>query len=492
MRYKKKILSFKNTIQARNFDTNIILFYIILILGFLIRVIGINYNTAFNDEAIYVVIGRLGLFANDWWSYGANLWMAGLPYIYPPMTALAYELGGIVGSRLLNVLFGVILVEEVYRFVKLVNLFDTKTNNTAALIAAALVSFSGIGIFVSKLATYDMPSFLFFMIGINSFLKAKNFTNGKYYFLSFLFLFGAFLTKITIAIFFPILLVVAFLMMRQRPVVDRRNAICYLFVPFVLASLVYAGLYWDNLMVYINTHKNLGIAAGYSSLLTLIWEETFVLLLLGIPNLFLLVVARKAKEAAALTVLALAIPLFHLALLRFSTLDKHLYLSVIFLAVIVGYGISLAFSQLASKQKFLLRVGISFVVIIYLASSAQILYIREHDWTNSHEVQRYLAQRVQPGDKVLTEEGGAVILALYDKIFPPKSIVTFDWINYSGLEGEKAYMKALEDKYFDYVELNGRYEGVEELRSNMVEKMGGNYSPIYAKGNYIVYEKNNY
>lgn len=117
------------------------LFYLLIISAFLVRIINLNYNSPFNDEAIYIVIGRMGLFANDWWSYGAKLWMAGLPYIYPPMSALAYEVGGLLGSRLLNVIFGVMLIEEVVRFVRLLNLFDEKTNKSAALIAGFLVAF---------------------------------------------------------------------------------------------------------------------------------------------------------------------------------------------------------------------------------------------------------------------------------------------------------------------------------------------------------------
>jgi hypothetical protein len=54
------------------FDSRVLL-VILLLASFIIRILNLNYNTAFNDEAIYIVIGRMGLFASDWWSYGANL-----------------------------------------------------------------------------------------------------------------------------------------------------------------------------------------------------------------------------------------------------------------------------------------------------------------------------------------------------------------------------------------------------------------------------------
>lgn len=489
MVYVVKNIWDKVIIFSEKIDAHYAFLYLILLSAFIIRVVNLNYNSAFNDEAIYVVIGRMGLFAHDWWSYGAKLWMAGLPYIYPPMSALAYELGGISGARLLNVIFGVLLVEEVYRFVLLLNLFDTKTNRIAALIACFLAAFSGIGIFVSKLATYDMPSFLLFIVGINSFLKAKNFTNGKYYFLTFFCLFAAFLTKITIAIFFPILFVISILIMKARSVLDKRRAITYLYVPFFLATLVYFVLYRDNLMTYIATHRDLG-SGNFTDIINVIWEEAYILILLLIPSTFLLIASKKIKATLALIALSLVMPLFHLALLRFATLDKHMYLTVIFLSVIAGYGVSLVLQSRDKMISTIVKIGIPIVMLLYLLSSQYILNVRENDWRNSYATQDYLVEKIQPGDKILTEEGGAVILALYGKIFPPKSIVTFDWIDYSGLSGEKGYLQAINDEYFDYIELNGRYQGSSELREKIRESMAEKYYLTYGSGNYEVYEKN--
>lgn len=479
----------KNILITKKIDKHSLFFFIILLFSFLIPVISINYNSAFNDEAIYIVIGRMGLFANDWWSYGAKLWMAGVPYIYPPLSAMAYQFGGIIGSRFLNVIFGVLLVEEVYRFTKLINLYDEKTNKLASLIAAFLAAFSGIGIFVSKLATYDMPSFLLLMLGINSFLKAKNFTNGKYYFLSFFCIFMAFLTKIVIAVFFPILFVLSVFILKARDLKHRKAAITYLYLPLILGGLFYLFLYRDNLMTYIITHKDLGKAGNYMDLLSLIWEETKILLLLFIPVAFMILSSKRFKGFISLTLLSLAIPLFHLSLLRFATLDKHLYLTVIFLSVLTGYGISLA---ILNKNKLLSKVTKSvlpFLIILYLYSSSQVLTRREFEWRNTYVLQNYFKEKIQPGDKVLTEEGGSVILALYDKIFPPTSIVTFDWIDYSGLQNSKGYLQAVSDVYFDYIQLDNIKHDDNPLNREIRKALVSNYSLSYKNDNFEVYEK---
>ncbi len=341
-RYKKIYTALSKFLGNNWLLASSIIFYLILFLAFVVRVINLNYNSAFNDEAIYIVIGRMGLFASDWWSYGAKLWMAGLPYIYPSLSALAYQTGGLVSSRFLNVIFGVILVEEVYRFTSLLNLYDKRTNTAAALIAAFIAAFSGIGIFVSKLATYDMPSFLLLLVGINSFLKAKHFSNGKYYFLTFLCLFLAFLTKIVIAIFLPILFVASILIMRNRPPKHKKLAITYLYMPFAISTALYFYFYGQNLLTYISTHKNMGGSDNYLSIPSLIWSEVKIPLILFLPSAFLIIQSKKLKVLISLTILSAAIPIFHLVFSRFATLDKHLFLTIIFLSVVVGYGASLA------------------------------------------------------------------------------------------------------------------------------------------------------
>lgn len=481
---RKKLIAWSKT------DNHTVFLFLILFFAFLARIININYNSAFNDEAIYIVIGRMGLFVNDWWSYGAKLWMAGVPYIYPPISALAYQFGGLIGSRFLNVIFGILLVEEVYRLTRLLNLYDEKTNKLASLFATFLAAFSGIGIFVSKLAVYDMPSFLLFMIGINSFLKAKYFSNGKYYFIAFFCLFTAFLTKIVIAIFFPILFILSVFIIKDRSSGHKKKAIVYLYIPLIIGSILYFYLYKDNLMTYIVSHKDLGKTESYLEILSLIWQETKVLFILFIPSSFLLVASKKIKMVICLTLLSLTIPVFHLALLRLTTLDKHLYITVIFLSVIVGYGAGFAVLNKSKLLRLFTKVSLPIILAFYILSSYQVVSNHERGWKNTVALQNYLEQKIQPGDKVLTEEGGVVILALYDKIFPPKSIVTFDWINYSGLQTDQGYVKAVSDVYFDYIELNGSFEGKDSLNDQIRKSLADNYYLAYKKDSFEVYQKN--
>src|SRR4051812_19070423 len=110
---------------------------VVFILALAIRVVNLNYNSPFNDEAIYIVLGKMGLFLRDWWTYNAQSWVAGLPYLYPSFSALAYVTGGIVGSRLLSVLFGLLTIGEVYQLTEAV--FHKDKHAKAAAIIASIV-----------------------------------------------------------------------------------------------------------------------------------------------------------------------------------------------------------------------------------------------------------------------------------------------------------------------------------------------------------------
>src|SRR6266852_5974158 len=104
-----------NVYKAFRFENwHLIVLLLILSVAFAVRFYNLNYNSPFSDEATYIVIGRLGIFQGDWWTYNASAWLAGFPYIYPPMTAIASMTAGILGSRFLNVLLGVLTVEAVF------------------------------------------------------------------------------------------------------------------------------------------------------------------------------------------------------------------------------------------------------------------------------------------------------------------------------------------------------------------------------------------
>lgn len=483
-----KVSAFIEKAKSNKLD---FIFYIILIFSLLVRVINLNYNSAFNDEGIYIVIGKMGLFVGDWWSYGANLWMAGLPYIYPSLTALAYQIGGLIGSRVLNVFFGVLLIEEVYRFTRILALYDGQTNRVAAIISAFFAAFSGIGLYVSELATYDVLSFFLMLLSINSFLKAANFDNGKYYFLCAVALLSAFFTKIIIAVFYPALFIAALYILKNRPRLHLRLAIIYLFTPFFIGMLLYSSLNLGNLLTYVVTHKEMGKADSIVDIFAEISHITGFVAACSLPAIPIFIRTKKTAILLSLALFSMIIPFFHLTLNREQTLNKHLYLTLIFLSTIAGYG---AAYLILSKKRVVKSISLGALVIVsifYFVSSQKLLHELQNEWVNTNDLQLFLKANVHEGNKILTENGGAVILALYDITFPPKNIVTFDWIDYSNLTGNAGYLQAIEDRYFDFIELDNQFAGGDVLRASILTQMGEDYNIIYNSGSFQVYERNN-
>lgn len=109
------------------------------------------YNTAFEDEALYLWAGHM-----EWahWLHGASVqsfqtWFSGAPVLYPPLAALADSVGGLAAARLLSLL----LMLGVTCF-----LWGTArrlVGDRAALVAvAAFATLAGTA-FLGAFATYD-------------------------------------------------------------------------------------------------------------------------------------------------------------------------------------------------------------------------------------------------------------------------------------------------------------------------------------------------
>jgi len=108
-------------------------------------------NTAYQDEALYLVTGHL-----EWshWLYGTPIaqfqtYFSGAPVIYPPLGAAADALGGLAAARALSLCFMLVATIALHGVTK--RLFG----RSAAAFAASL--FAGVGAtqYLGAFATYD-------------------------------------------------------------------------------------------------------------------------------------------------------------------------------------------------------------------------------------------------------------------------------------------------------------------------------------------------
>jgi hypothetical protein len=473
----------------------LLLAYLIFQLASLVwRGINLNYNSPFNDEAIYVVVGRMGIFQGDWETYNASGWMAGHPYFYPVMAALAYATQGIAGPRLLNVVFGVLLIELVFVAVLLLAQTKKKESLVGGLVAVVLLAASPVLYYVSRLATYDMPGFYFLFLSFIFLLmaKGKDYRTGQKYFLAVLFLFLALLTKIVAALYFPLFLVYSFWRAKK---LGRKNYFYwqrYFFLVLGAGLLVYVLAVGPSLVAYYQSQSGID-DYNQGQIIQTFWENTrpyWFFWLVGSLGLFL---TKRWRQWFLLSGGAVLVLVFHLVTGRWFTLDKHVLASVFFLSLISGLGISSLFSYLKSqKLKKVVFFGLAFSLLFFVNFAFFEAPKFNRLWLDETPVLSFLETKVKLGDKILVESGASPILATYNHNYP-LNITTFDWLEYAALQGKEAYAAAVAHSYFDYIQLSEpevfRIPETEEIHQVVMENLGDDYYLVFEENDSLVYKR---
>jgi hypothetical protein len=288
------------------------------------------------------------------------------------------------------------------------------------------------------------------------------------------------------AVFYPPLLFFSFLIVRQRDSLHRSLYVKYFIIALVIFLIAYVGLFSQYLVIFTQTHADQGTNGTVWDILTVIWDTAKPIIILSLIFTPILFWAKKILPTLALLSLSAVIPAFHLYLNRVPTLNKHLYMTVAFLAVIVGY--SLSWLSYRPFIRTFVRIFLLVIVFAYFLSSRPETLHLEQEWQNTKSISRYLSNIITTEDRILIEDGGALVLSLYDIVYPPTHTTTFDWINYSGLQGQAGYLQAIKDQYFDYIELDGEHAD-SELHSLIHYHLAGGYTQIHQEGNFYVYAK---
>lgn len=468
--------------------------YLIILASFLIRVNNLNYNSPFNDEAIYIVIGKMELFENDW-SYNAISWMAGHPFFYPIISAVASIFGNVVGSRMLNVIFGVLAIEATYIITYSLSPLTGHNKTYSGLIAASILGGSSISLYVSRLATYDMPSFYFLILGIFLLILAPSNQNSssKKYFFSAITLLVGFFTKNIIAIYFPFLLLYSYLQAKKIPNMSffwKR----YFLPPLIVTLGVYFLIYLQPLTIFYKLQAQREFISNIQILQTF-WANSQLEWIIWSLSTIGFLIYRDFKKWIILTLLSLVILVSHLLFHRLSTFDKHIYLTIFFLSIASGLGLSYLgeFLERHLPKVSFWYLGIFTTLAVFWGSSYLNAQRFNSLWVNNTDALNELSKMQKPGDKVLAESGAAAILASYNKNLPT-NITTFDYFRYQSRENDQAYINALNDGYFNLVELednNVPKSDLERQKHNLISKnLSNNYSLLYEKGNFLIYRRN--
>jgi len=456
---------------------------IILLIAFILRVNNLNFNSPFLDEAIHIRLGKKVL-TGSWAAEAPFSWVGGLPLFYPQITALAYKLAGLVGSRFLNVLLGTF---SVYLFYHLIRQFSLTNNNDdnefISSFGSLLLSILAVPVFLSRLAVYDMLSFTLFLASLLFLEKALTLTKPllwqreNYFFAGFILLFASFLAKYTTIIYFPVLSFWVYFRCKKKGRFYPKSAFKYFILPLTVSLLFYLSWNFDGLRQFLVNQFNDPIDRS-AEILNEFLDYTLLLLplsLLGISWLYI----RGNIIAVYFFIGFLTVPVFHLLTNNLTALSQHTYLSLIFLIP----PLSFILSELGKKTTFI-KISIALLVLIPVFFQSQIqLKKLETSWSNSNSVMEFLNNNLQNNDKILTSEDDITDLAL--PAIPEENIQGLWNLEYQGKKDEDAYRQAIQDGYFSLVLINEN-SGAKNLKI-VWESLNERYRLIYDSPPFKIY-----
>lgn len=443
----------------------------IIFVAFLIRVVNLNYNTPFLDEAIYIVLGKKILDLQIAQIAGSISWVGGFPFFYPLLSAIYYSVGGIFASRLLNVILGTTIVYFVYLFARSLKLLDTRNENKWVGFGAAMfMATSASAIYASRLAIYDTLGVFLFVISLIFLQKAIKTDSRQLYLKSAAILFLSLLAKYITLIFVPFFAIANFFLSKKY-----ENNVKFFLFPLFLLILGYYYLNFESLNEFYST-QGVGLKTEVVEIFKNFTLFGYILAVVGSALIF------KRQKFLVVSLLGLSfVPfIFHLISVNSSSVAQHAYFSLIFISPLVGA----LFAKMVKKHKlgfFLVEA----LVIANLYFSAQILSGLENFWPNSERAMSVLAAEIDSDDRILTESGDVTTLALYDRLSSENIFGPFEF-SFKELEGYDAYSLALEEGFFNYVELDSTSFD-QDTRSMIEEWLANKYYKIFDDGKIKIY-----
>ncbi|HEV2114248.1 MAG TPA: glycosyltransferase family 39 protein, partial [Terriglobales bacterium] len=403
-----------------------------------------HYATAYMDESIYVIYGRMFLTRHFeapldtplQWSFGWYLW--------PAMAAVADKIGGLAGLRELAAGLGMVTLAAVTGFASRV------FTKSVAVGTAAVFAMLAPAVLVSRIATRDSGSLCFFALGIWAYAAAWQSGKKRDWALAAGTLFASFLCKYLVAIYFPFLVLLA---LRKG-----KNAFVIFSLPLFAFCAGYGILHAHDLLHLLR------YGSGYSSLRApgaQAWRIYFsgrldywLLALLAAPTL---AVRELRKRSIPLWVGAAVILLFQWKSRADFDYWKHVNYSLIFLAPLAVAGVLFLVQHLRHADYAGQVIwGVTAVVVVagvvgWLGKASEI--DRFVFWPDVDPVLAYFDGRLSPGDRVLVDD--TVLRYYFQANLHQYQIADPMFFHYQDREGAAAYKAAVHDGVFDYVILDG-------------------------------------
>jgi Na+-transporting NADH:ubiquinone oxidoreductase subunit NqrD len=349
----------------------------------------VRADTAFEDEATYLWAGHL-----EWshWLHGTPLppfpsYFSGAPVIYPPLGALADSVGGLVGARILSLVF--MLGATALLWGTASKLYGQR----AAFFAAALFAVVGPTLHLGAFATYDaMSVFLVALAGWCVVRRREEQEATAWMVVSAIALALANAAAYSSVLFDPIVILLALLTALPKPggkVAARRIAILVIVVVvLLLAGLLIGGS--SYLKGFESTTLTRVPGAGSPvTVLTDTWSWTGLIIVLAVCGFVISLVGRRGPEQlwllAILTIAAILGPLEQAHLHTTASLNKHVGLGVWFAAIAAGYAVDrfVAAASAEARARFFTSVACVVALVFPIALGARQSWEFSTSWANS-------------------------------------------------------------------------------------------------------------
>ena len=423
-------------------------------------------NTAFEDEALYLWSGHLQIahlvhhaqipdFRSDF---------SGAPVIYPPIGALADSVGGLVGARLLSLVF--MLISTILLHGVTHRIFSSRAS---AFFAAAL--FVGVGSvqFLGAFATYDAMALM--LVAFATWLTVRaascRHTGATLALLAAgaVVLVLANATKYASTIFDPVVIAVAtlaawrvrgYFIGLQAGVAMIAASTILLFAALYIAGPAYAqGIKFSTLNRASASDPALSVLyagarwIGIVAILCLIGAVVIWRAWRNAPSIAL---------ACTLGTAAFLVPFEQARIHTYTSLFKHVGYGAWFAAIAGGYVLAtLPRAIRAWKGRWTLGAGV--IAVIFAAWLGHGMATTQYrDWPNSSALIAALGKYEVPGSRYLVED--------YDvpAYYLRKQVQWYQWSNtwsftytdpgsHEVLQNESAYASAIRHRYFNAIVL---------------------------------------
>ncbi|GCE06086.1 hypothetical protein KDAU_34150 [Dictyobacter aurantiacus] len=392
---KKNTRSKKNE-GARGGKGYVIASYVCLLLFALIQgmIIYAQKTGPFYDEAIYATAGMRTLEGKGV-ADGYLVWFAG-SLLWPVLSAIGYNIHGLVGIRAVGVLLTFVAVLFSYLTAK--NLFGVK----AAFFSVLLFIFNGPLMALAHLGVYDIPALTCTSISLWAITRFKN---GHRFWLcvSAISLAIAMIAKYPIGLMMlPILgLLITF---RQQKSITDVFLFLFLFAAVFLAFFLPFQFQVGDWLLWSSQNK----PTFGSTEAMIIGAQLYWGLLPLCASLLGFCVAPKKKEALLLWLAGLIWPAYHIISGNPVSDNKHVVFGFLFLYPLIGL-----FCAYLWQKKWLGKPLVTFLCLIFLVVGAAELYILDSAWPDVRSAATYLTNDAHPGDQFLIDDAWPYTMSLY-------------------------------------------------------------------------------